>query len=106
MLDNQHGISPSPSVIVLCAPVWCGDGECIARAAPAFGVADKDSVLDEWQNVAESRVLRTFGQFGVFRCRKLALESIKQAIQHKALSVVDRDAGVSLPESRLGEDRG
>ena len=56
-------------------------------------------MLDEWQNVPESRVLRTLGQLGVFRRRQLALKSIQQAVQHKALPVIDRDAGVRLPES-------
>lgn len=78
----------------------------VAGAPPAFRVADKETALDEQQNVTESGVLGTLGELRIFRCRELPREAIKETVEHKTLPVVDRHADDRVPEARLGKDCG
>jgi hypothetical protein len=65
--------------------------EGIACASPSFGVADKNAVSHEKQNVTKSGVLGTFGELGIFWCRKFSLEAIEQTIYHETLALVSND---------------
>jgi hypothetical protein len=52
-------------------------GERIARAAPPFGIANEDALIDQGEDVTMSRVLRALGDLGIFGGRELAFEAVK-----------------------------
>lgn len=78
--------------------------ERVARATPAFRVADENALLDQRQNVTQRGAVGALGKLGVFRCRKLTLEAIKETIEHEMLALVERDTGERFPETCFGED--
>ena len=69
--------------------------EAGARAASAARVSDEDATVDELLDVAQRGVVGALCEFGVLRCRQLALEFVQNAIDDGSLPLVD-GAGVDL----------
>jgi hypothetical protein len=51
--------------------------ERIAGAAPTFWILNKDSALDERENVTVGRVLRALRKLGIFGTRELAFKAVQ-----------------------------
>jgi hypothetical protein len=75
----------------------------IARTPAACGFLRQDSLGDEIADVPERRVPRAFGELRPFRRNEFALEAIKQAADHRALTVVESSAGMLSQETSLPE---
>src|SRR5262245_5168681 len=73
----------------------------ITRASAAGSVLGEDALLHEIVDVAQRGVLRTFLDLRPLGGCQIALEPIKQAVEHVTLPVVQGCTGVLLPEASL-----
>ena len=74
--------------LLLCS----GFREPVSRAASTAIVLNENSLIGQELDVPQGGSGRAFCKFGVFRCGKLAVESVEQAVDDLALI----DDGISL----------
>lgn len=67
--------------------------KAITRAPAAGRIAEQYAPFDERQNIAQRRVVRTFGELGVFGRCEITLKAIKEAVENKALAIIEFDSG-------------
>lgn len=82
-----------------------GLGEPVVGTAPAARVFHDDAALDQFADVAQSRVARALGELGVLRRGEMPFEIVQHPVDDLALSLVHRLWFDPLPQLGFAEHR-